>query len=55
MMGIEPFRFIMNDSRLRRVPMILETPKGPDSKEDIENMKTLRSLIEVKETQDAVK
>ncbi len=55
MMGIEPFRFIMNDSRLRRVPMILETSKGSDYKEDIENMKTLRSLIKVKETQDAVK
>ncbi len=53
-MGLEPFRFIMNDSRLRRVPKILETPKGEDLKEDIENLQTLRSLIEVKETQDSV-
>lgn len=55
LMGLEPFRFIMNDARLRRIPQILETPKGEDLKEDIENLQTLRSLIEVKETQDAVK
>lgn len=55
LMGLEPFRFIMNDSRLRRIPKILETPKGEDLKEDIENLQTLRSLIEVKEPQDAVK
>jgi deoxyribonuclease-4 len=55
LMGLEPFRFIMNDSRLRRVPKILETPKGEDYREDIENLRILRSLIEVKETQEAVK
>ncbi|UCD18703.1 MAG: deoxyribonuclease IV [Candidatus Zixiibacteriota bacterium] len=44
-MGLEPFRHIMNDRRLNRVPKILETPKGDDLKEDIENLKVLRSLI----------
>jgi deoxyribonuclease IV len=45
LMGLEPFRMIMNDSRLHGIPMILETEKQPDMKEDIENMRVLRSLI----------
>jgi deoxyribonuclease-4 len=49
-MGLEPFRNILNDRRLNRVPKILETPKGEDLQEDIENLKTLRSLIKPKET-----
>ncbi len=44
-MGLEPFRFLMNDSRFRSTPMVLETPKGPDGAEDIENLATLRSLV----------
>ena len=44
-MGLEPFRFLMNDSRFEDVPMVLETPKGPDNKEDIENLATLRGLV----------
>lgn len=47
-LGLEPFRHIMNDNRLKKVPKILETPKGDDLKEDIENLKKLRSLIEEK-------
>ena len=43
-MGIEPFRFLMNDSRFSNIPMVLETPKGPDLKEDVENLALLRSL-----------
>ena len=27
-LGLEPFRFLLNDSRFRKVPMYLETPKG---------------------------
>ncbi len=42
--GIEPFRMLVNDKRFRDVPMILETPKGPDLKEDVENLALLRSL-----------
>ena len=43
--GLETFRRLVNDPQLRRVPMILETPKGPDMLEDIENLALLRSLI----------
>ncbi len=44
--GIEAFRLLVNDLRLRHAPMILETPKGPDMQEDIRNLAILRSLIE---------
>jgi deoxyribonuclease-4 len=43
--GKAGFRHIMNDERFAAVPKILETPKGPEMKEDIKNMKVLRSLI----------
>jgi deoxyribonuclease-4 len=42
--GLEAFRFIMRDRRLAKIPKVLETPKGKDLKEDIENMRVLRSL-----------
>jgi deoxyribonuclease IV len=44
--GLEPFRFIMNDPRLAHLPKIIETPKGPDMAEDRENLSVLRGLIE---------
>jgi len=44
-LGLEPFRMLLNDGRFRELPMVLETPKGPDFKEDIENLKVLRGLI----------
>lgn len=47
-LGLEPFRHIMNDNRLKKVSKILETPKGDDLKEDIKNLKKLRSLIQEK-------
>lgn len=43
--GLEGFRNFVNDRRLAGVPMILETPKGEDLKEDIENLKILRGLV----------
>lgn len=43
--GIEAFRNFVNDKRLRKVPMILETPKEDDLKDDIKNLKLLRSLV----------
>lgn len=43
--GIEAFRMLMNDQRFWGLPMCLETPKGPDLKEDRENLQLLRSLI----------
>lgn len=44
--GLEAFRLLVNDLRLRHAPMILETPKGPEMQEDIRNLAILRSLIE---------
>ncbi len=44
-LGKEAFGFFLNDSRLEKVPKILETPKGPDYAEDKMNLKVLRSLI----------
>ncbi len=43
--GTRGFRHLMNDSRFERIPKILETPKGPEMKEDIRNMRTLTRLI----------
>lgn len=43
--GVEAFRLLMNDRRFWGLPMCLETPKGPDLKEDRENLALLRSLI----------
>jgi deoxyribonuclease IV len=44
--GLEAFRFIMRDRRFRKIPKVLETPKGKDLLEDVENLKTLRGLSE---------
>lgn len=46
LLGLEPFRFLVNDMRFRKIPMTLETKKGPDLAEDKENLRVLRSLIE---------
>jgi deoxyribonuclease-4 len=43
--GLQAFRFLMNDPRFANHPMVLETPKEKDLKEDIENLKLLKSLI----------
>lgn len=47
-MGLEPFRFIMNDPRFVSIPKILETPKEGDSGEDMDevNLRLLRGLLE---------
>ena len=42
--GLEAFRFIMRDGRFRKIPKVLETPKGKDLAEDVQNLKTLRIL-----------
>jgi deoxyribonuclease IV len=47
--GLAGFGFLMNDPRFRAIPKILETEKGPEMKEDIENMKVLKSLIKPSE------
>ncbi len=43
--GVDAFGLLMNDKRFWGLPMCLETPKGPDLKEDRENLTLLRSLI----------
>jgi len=44
-MGIEAFRHLLNDPRFKDHPMVLETPKGRDLKEDRRNLRVLRSLL----------
>ena len=44
--GLAGFRCVMNDRRWRHKPMVLETPKGKDMQEDVDNMRVLRGLIE---------
>jgi deoxyribonuclease IV len=43
--GKAGFRLLMNDERFSAIPKILETPKEADMKEDVKNMKVLRSLM----------
>ncbi|MBA2272029.1 MAG: deoxyribonuclease IV [Chthoniobacterales bacterium] len=43
--GLHAFRVIMRDRRFRKIPKVLETPKGKELLEDVENMKTLRELV----------
>ena len=43
--GREAFRHIINDPRFTNHPGCLETPKGKDLKEDVENLAILRSLL----------
>ena len=46
-MGKEPFRFLLNDRRFRKVPMYLETPKGEEKGKNLDtiNLRTLRGMI----------
>ena len=45
-LGLEAFRLILNDRRLRQVPMVLETPKDDDFlRADRRNLGRLRRLI----------
>ena len=44
--GLAAFRVIMRDRRFRKIPKVLETPKGKELREDVMNLKTLRRLIE---------
>jgi deoxyribonuclease IV len=47
-LGLEPFRYLVNDRRFRRHPMILETPKegANGAAMDRVNLQTLRELME---------
>lgn len=48
-LGLEPFRLLLNDRRLERIPKVLETPKTVEHESDRENLRLLRSLIESSE------
>jgi len=43
--GLDGFRYIINDPRFQQIPMILETPKSKDLHEDVENLAVLQSLV----------
>ena len=44
-MGLEPFRFLLNDARFARIPKVIETPKPHPTESDQRNLRVLRSLI----------
>ena len=43
--GVEPFAFVLNDPRFRRIPKVIETPKDVEHESDRKNLATLRALI----------
>lgn len=43
--GLEGFKFLMNDKRLKAIPKILETPKSKGQLEDLDNLDRLKKLI----------
>lgn len=43
--GLDAFRFLLNDPRFKRIPKVLETPKPVETESDRINMATLRSLL----------
>ena len=49
-LGLAPFKHLLNDRRFKKVPMYLETPKGPrgNSTWDRANLRLLRKLIETR-------
>ena len=44
--GLAGFARLVNDTRLARVPMVLETPKDKTLEQDRANLKVLRGLID---------
>ena len=42
--GLEGFRLLMTDERLKGLPKIIETPKGPDGRLDRRNLSVLKRL-----------
>jgi deoxyribonuclease IV len=44
-LGLEPFRFLLNDPRFTRLPKVIETPKPDETEADRRNLAVLRSLI----------
>jgi deoxyribonuclease IV len=46
--GFDAFRFIMRSARFRKIPKVLETPKGKDLAEDMINLRTLCRLANLR-------
>jgi len=46
--GLDAFHFIMRSPRFRKIPKVLETPKGKDLAEDVINLKTLQRLAQLR-------
>ena len=46
--GLDAFRFIMRERRFSKIPKVLETPKGKELREDVENLNTLQALSDEK-------
>lgn len=44
-LGLEPFRFLLNDARFAKIPKVIETPKPIEHESDRRNLRLLRSLI----------
>ena len=44
-LGLEPFRFLLNDPRFTRIPKLIETPKPVEHESDRRNLAVLRGLI----------
>jgi len=43
--GLDAFRFLLNDERFRRIPKLLETPKKIEHESDRRNLAVLRQLL----------
>ena len=43
--GLDAFRFLLNDARFTRIPKLLETPKPIEHESDRKNLAVLRSLL----------
>jgi deoxyribonuclease-4 len=43
--GLDAFRFLLNDERFRGIPKLLETPKPVEHESDRRNLATLRALV----------
>jgi deoxyribonuclease IV len=44
--GLAPFREIMRSGEFSAIPKVLETPKKEDLKEDVENLRVLKEMME---------
>ncbi len=50
-LGLDAFRFLLNDKRFARIPKVLETPKTDETESDRRNLAVLRGLIGTTESQ----